>query len=143
MKNTVDCDRNNNGESEDDSGKLGTTGVEAHEMDKLGQYEGDDAVDGSVVDGEDNVSDAGDDHSKDKEIILRRGSDDVNCAEEDAADLDDGQKEVFWGNEAKDYYCQINDTPGDKPRFKKSRFWCCWIHSYHYNIFVGSFVVEL
>lgn len=69
--------------------------VEADEVDNLGDEEDDNAGFGGVAAGENEVGNTGSEHGSLEEVIFRKFNNGVGEAEEDAAELDDGEEVTF------------------------------------------------
>ena len=88
---------------------------ETKKVENLGGEEKDEADFGGVVEGEDEVGDAGREHGSEEEIIFWEGSGGVDEAEDDAADAKEGEKVAVRGEKTEDDVDEEESDPDDKP----------------------------
>lgn len=88
---------------------------EAEEVDNLGGEEGDEAEFGSVIEGEDDVGDAGGEHGSEQEVVFWEDFGDVEEAEGDAADTEEGEKVAVRGEKAEGDIDEEEGAPDDGP----------------------------
>lgn len=95
----------------------GAVACEAEEVDDLGGEKGDEAEFGGVVEGEDDVGDTSREHGGEEEVISREGFGDVEKAEGDAADAEEGEEVVVGRDEAEDNVDEGERDPEDDPKW--------------------------
>lgn len=101
------------GKGEDGAFVLGTG--ETEEVDDLGGEENDQTELGDVIEGEDDVRDAGREHGEDEEEVFREGTGGIDEAKDDAPDAEKDEEVVFRGEEAEDDVDKHEDAPEDGP----------------------------
>lgn len=84
-------------------------------MDDLGGEENDETELGDVIEGEDDVRDAGREHGEDEEEVFREGTGGIDEAKDDAPDAEKDEEVVFRGEEAEDDVDEHEDAPEDGP----------------------------
>lgn len=88
---------------------------ETKKVDDLGGEEDDEAGFGGVVEGEDDVGDAGREHCGEEEVIFREGFCNVKEAEGDAADAEEGEEVAIRGEKAEGDVDEEKGAPDDNP----------------------------
>lgn len=114
-KNEVKYDKRSSEPGEGEDGAFVFGAFEAEEVDDLGGEEDDEAEFGDVVEGKDDVGDAGREHGEDEEEVFREGTGGIDEAEDDAADTEKDEEVVFRGEEAEDDVDKHEDAPEDGP----------------------------
>ena len=93
----VEDDDGGGEEGENENGETEVWPIETGEMDELGDEENDDAEDKSVVDGEDEVGDGGDEEGELEQMVFRKHPEGIEGAEEDAGEFDESEAGAAGG----------------------------------------------
>lgn len=95
----------------------GAVAGEAEEVDDLGGEKGDEAEFRGVVEGEDDIGDTSREHGGEEEVVFREGFGDVEKAESDAADAEEGEEVVVGRDETEDDVDEGERDPEDDPKW--------------------------
>lgn len=88
---------------------------EAEKVDDLGGEKGNEADFGGIIEGEDDIGDAGCKHGGEEEVIFREGFGDVEEAEGDAANAEESEKVVVGRDETKNDVDEEKRDPDGGP----------------------------
>lgn len=92
-----------------------TSAGEAEEMDDLGGEESDETELRGVIEGENDVGDAGREHGGEEEVVLREGFGDVEETEGDAADAKESEEVIVRREETEDDIDEKKRDPDGGP----------------------------
>ncbi len=123
VENHVGDDSDAGESDEDEDGAVKFPATEADEMGELGEEEENDAEDEGVVDGEDDVGDAGDNEGELEEVVFGEHPESVEDTEKNAGEFNESDDLAGGGDDAESEDGDIGAEPKHWPGRFAQAFW--------------------